>query len=181
MSIPRLSTSRLIMRAPEERDIDWFFRLRSDPEFMQYMHRPLMTKRQDSIDHLNNIKERAEKGEGTQWILENKDMGIQVGYAGIWRVDRPNKTGELGYGLDPKHHGQGYMQEALKRCVQFGFEEMDLYRLEAWMETNNIASARQMEALGAQREGCFRSASYFNEQFSDLFAYSLLKPEWEKG
>lgn len=179
MEIPRKTTARLLLRKPIlEKDTDWFFELRSDDGFMKYMDRPCMTERSESVAHLNTILDRAENETGIQWIAENKTTGEQVGYAGIWRWDKKNKTGELGYGLAPTQTGKGYMRELIEASLEFGFEEMELERIEAWINPHNTASSAVVEHFGFVKEGHLRHVTHFANEYRDLLVYGLLRQEW---
>ncbi len=59
----------------------------------------------------------------------------------------------LGYALDQRHNGQGYMQEALAALVTHAFEQLHLHRIEANIMPRNQASIRVVEKLGFVCEG----------------------------
>lgn len=67
MSLPTLRTERLNLRPPDlNSDTDWFFNLRSNREFKKFIGKPLMTTRQQAINHLTNILDRAKSDTGVQ-------------------------------------------------------------------------------------------------------------------
>lgn len=179
MKIPTLQTERLIMRAPTMEDVEWFFSLRSNEEFMKFMHRPIITEMSEAQAFVQNFLDRAESETGLQWVLEEKESGEPVGYAGPWRWDTKNNTGELGYGLDLRFTGKGFMQEAIAACIEYGFEHMNLERIEAWMEDENHGSRKVVEANGLQKEGPLRHAALHNGKYRNLYIYSILKEEWQ--
>lgn len=160
-------------------DVDWFYELRSNSEFMKYMDRPLMDDRQQSIDHLNNIRERIETNTGIQWIIEDIETGKPIGYAGFWRYDEKNNTGELGYGLNPENTGSGLMTEAVELCLEYGFNTLGLERAEAWINSENDKSGTVLERAGFKREGHLKNVTYFNGKYLDLIVYALLSAEWK--
>ncbi|WP_136605087.1 GNAT family N-acetyltransferase [Paenibacillus dokdonensis] len=47
---------------------------------------------------------------------------------------------------------KGYMLEAIQAIIRFGFEKMDLTKIDATVEPENIRSIRLMEKLGFERE-----------------------------
>lgn len=178
MKIPRLESERLILRAPTPHDIDWFYSIRSNEDFMRYMHRPIMTDRKEAEAFVGNFWERAENETGLQWVLESKETGEVVGYAGPWRWDKSNRTAELGYGLDPNQTGKGYMREAIETCIRYAFENLEVERVEAWMEDANVGSRKVAEYNGMRYEGTLRHAAYSHGQFRDLLIFSILSHEW---
>jgi RimJ/RimL family protein N-acetyltransferase len=52
--------------------------------------------------------------------------------------------------------GQRYMQEALPALVAYGFNALELHRIEADIHPDNIASGRILEGLHFRREGHLR-------------------------
>ena len=85
------------------------------------------------------------------------------------------KSAELGYWLAVPFWGKGIMTRAVAEMVRTGFEEFDLHRIFAEVYAPNGASARVLEKNGFRREGILREAVYKNEQYMDLFVYSLLR------
>jgi len=70
-----------------------------------------------------------------------------------------------------------------KAMMRFGFEELNLHRIFASCDTENINSYRLMERLGMRREGTFLeyrpSNKLSDKKYSDTFIYAILHDEWE--
>lgn len=177
MNIPSIETERILLRPASLDDVDWFFELRSDADFMRYMDRPLMTEREQAVAHIQNIIDRYESNTGVQWIMELRETGERIGYAGMWRYDAANNLAEVGYGMDPKFSGRGLMSEAIPTCLRFGFEEMKIHRMEAYVRPENTASVRVLESAGFTCEGRLRDTTLFEGTYRDLFVYSLLSTD----
>ena len=69
------------------------------------------------------------------------------------------------------------MTEALRAVIKFGFEEMNLNRIEAQHETTNPASGRVMEKVGMKKEGVLRQRLLNKGKFVDVALYSVLRGE----
>jgi ribosomal-protein-alanine N-acetyltransferase len=52
------------------------------------------------------------------------------------------KTGEVGYDLNPKHQNIGIMSETLNCIVNFGFNTLNLNKIEAFTHHSNESSKR---------------------------------------
>jgi len=85
----------------------------------------------------------------------------------------------LAIGLGPDHWDQGYGQEAMRLLLAFGFQELNLYRVQLTVFSYNPRAIRVYEKLGFQREGVFRQALHRDGQRHDMLLYGLLRPEWE--
>lgn len=73
-----------------------------------------------------------------------------------WR--KMHHCAEIGYDLAPAGWGQGYMTEALRAVLQYGFGPMALNRVQAPIHADNYASLRLAERLGSARKACSGSA-----------------------
>lgn len=58
-----------------------------------------------------------------------------------------------GVKMDQAYINQGYMTEALKRAIQYAFDELGLHRIEGNIMPRNIRSLRVAEKCGFQSEG----------------------------
>lgn len=86
---------------------------------------------------------------------------------------------ELGYWLDPKHWGNGYMIEAAGALLNYGFEEFKLHRIHARHIARNPTSERVMQKIGMKQVGILREHSYRWGKYEDLVAYGILNREWK--
>jgi ribosomal-protein-alanine N-acetyltransferase len=84
----------------------------------------------------------------------------------------------MGYDLWPDYWGQGLMPEALRALLRYGFEVMELNRVEATTHTENQRSMRVLEKLGFQREGVLRDYYCREGMYNDQVLFSLLRREW---
>jgi RimJ/RimL family protein N-acetyltransferase len=84
----------------------------------------------------------------------------------------------IGYELHPSARGLGYVNEALRTVLPWGFRHMALNRVEALVHPSNAASLRSVEKLGFKREGLQRQVGYRSNQHHDMDQYSLLRREW---
>jgi ribosomal-protein-alanine N-acetyltransferase len=72
------------------------------------------------------------------------------------------------------------MTEAMKAVIDFGFEKMELNRIEVYVMPRNKRSSRMIKNLGFKREGLLRQR-YFDESgnFADDILFSMLRSDWE--
>ena len=86
---------------------------------------------------------------------------------------------ELGYWIGVDYWGQGYMTEAVRRVIQYGFEDMSLERINAWHFMQNPASGRVMQKAGMTFEGVMRQHFLKWDEFVDVAGYSILRSDFE--
>jgi ribosomal-protein-alanine N-acetyltransferase len=83
----------------------------------------------------------------------------------------------FGYWIGKPFTGQGYMTEAVRIAVGYGFETLHLHRLEAATMPNNVASIRVLERNGFRREGYARRLLKINGIWEDHVLHALLSEE----
>ena len=72
------------------------------------------------------------------------------------------------------------MTEALKEIIKFGFDEMNLTRIETKLDSMNVASEKVMQKNGLKYEGTLRKKEFLKNKFIDVKYYSILKDEYSK-
>lgn len=85
----------------------------------------------------------------------------------------------LGYQLDGAHAGQGFMTEAVKRIVAFGFEDLHLHRIEGNVIPRNLASRAVLEKCGFVSEGLSKKYLKINGRWEDHIHYVILNEAME--
>src|SRR5262245_28103615 len=127
---PTLQTSRLLLRQLVPSDIDVVFRLKSDLEVMTYLGRDPYRSLDDAAQRIADITAAIHDNTSIWWGIILRDTGALVGTAGLWHWNKPHRFAEVGYDLLPEHWGRGLMTEALRPILRFGFDAMDLHRIE---------------------------------------------------
>ena len=176
---PLLETPRMLLRELFEDDDDAVLRIRGDYEVTKYNTGSPISTRTEAQILIEGIASDFRQHLSVRWGLELKNSGEMIGICGYNYWDRLNMRASVGYDLARTYWGQGLMSEALRRIVQFGFEEMGLNRVEADCTSLNTASARVLEKVGFKHEGVQREQYFENGQFHDLMLFSLLKRDWK--
>jgi [ribosomal protein S5]-alanine N-acetyltransferase len=95
-------------------------------------------------------------------------------------VPFPGYNATLGYSLDREYEGFGLMREAVQAVIRFGFEELNLRRIEACFIPANTRSEKLLTALGFQIEGLLRSSLEVNGKWEDHRICSLINLNWRR-
>lgn len=131
--------------------------------------------------------------EGTEkWFENNMDNerradvvliegGEIVAFAGITNIDKTLQKGESYTFVNPEMQGKGIGTRARRMVLEFAFSELELNKVFAYTNEDNVASCRLSEKLGFTLEGRFRQ-EYINKngELKDRLYYGLLKEEWLK-
>ena len=98
---PNLETERLLLRRVENNDVKEIFVLRSNPETMKYIPRPLVKTDEDALEHIAMIDTKIETNEGINWAITMKDNPKLIGVIGHYKIKPANYRAEIGYMLLP--------------------------------------------------------------------------------
>jgi len=176
---PKLTTQRLVLRGPMEKDMQPMFDIHTDPDVMRYYG----VKPYDTLDkskkHLDWLTKLHREEIGLRWIITLKDEDTYIGDVGFYDWEKKHSRAEIGYILGKQYWGKGIMTEAIKAALDYGFNEMNLNRIQALIDPRNNASKRVAEKHGFQYEGTFRDYEYEYGGFIDLNMYSVLKREYK--
>jgi [ribosomal protein S5]-alanine N-acetyltransferase len=112
-------------------------------------------------------------------VLRCEDVSAYIGAVSLRDVEHGvNHSCQLGYSMDERHQGQGYMREAVAAAISFAFGELDLMRIEATYMPRNERSERLLKEFGFEREGLLRNMLMVDGKWEDHVVCSLLNPNW---
>jgi len=169
-TFPTIETQRLLLREITHADAPAIYHIFNDHETMRYYETPY-TSLEQAHDQVQLHKRRFREKVGIRWGIAFKHAPARlIGNCGF----NPRLYGnhaDIGYVLAREHWRSGIMYEAVNAILPFGFEALELQRIEAWVFPDNTASARLAEKLGFTYEGLLRG--YLFGQ--DILMYALLR------
>ena len=175
-STPDLRSSRLAYtRARMEDAAAMFHGWGGNPNVARYMMFNAMSL-EECEKHIADAMKAYETGSNQDHWIIRKD-GEAIGE--IILTTFPNHNGaSVAYLLAEEHWGKGYMTEALKEIIRFGFEERGLNRIWAAHFRENAASGRVMEKAGMIFEGIEREKYIKDGSYYDAACYAILRRDF---
>ena len=175
-TFPNLQTSRLILRQLRPEDAmpySSFSPTSMSPATTTSTASPVWAH-----DLIARFQARFDRQIGIRWGLALSDSpNVLIGTCGYNIWVRPAHRSLLGYDLNRRHWGQGLMGEALRAILDFGFDAMQLNRVEALTFPQNTASKRLLTKLGFKKKGLLREYEYPKGSPQDMAIYALLARE----
>ncbi len=173
-----LETPRLLLRAPSMDDVQDIERLAGDYEIARYtLNIPHPYPQGAAVKWLRQMRDRS-NARSFAFAVTRREDATFLGMVGIHAHERFNRA-EIGYWIGIPYWGRGYMTEAARRVLQFGFEKLNLTRIQATYLTENPASRRVMEKIGMTYEGTLRAYIQKWDKDKDLGMCAILRSEWE--
>ncbi|MBN2794685.1 MAG: GNAT family N-acetyltransferase [Clostridia bacterium] len=178
---PYIETERLILRKITVKDAEDLFETFSSEEAMLYFGMFPFEEIHEVYAMIENFKKGYDLNRMIRFAIELKEEHKVIGTCGFHAYSPPNNRAEVGFELNPKYHQKGYMTEALKALINFGFQILKLNRIEGLVYPENRPSQLTMEKQGFKREGLLRQYMIFRNKPQDLYIYGFLKEEWQNG
>jgi len=126
-------------------------------------------------DPASNGDPSARHGLPNQWRIVPRHLEQVTGLVGFIRWERDAAVAEIGFGLVQAMSGQGYMTEACRAVLDYGFADMGLRRIEARCQITNAASARVLEKIGMRREAVVRGRVHSKAPEEDFWLYAITR------
>lgn len=122
---------------------------------------------------------RREKGEGINFGIWYQAK--LIGYVSFAYIDKDRRKGRLAYWLDSDYQGNGIITKSCKRLVAYGFNDLNLQRIEINCAEGNNKSRGIPERLGFTEEGIIRDSELKRGgKPVNNHSYGLLKQDWKQ-
>ena len=105
-----------------------------------------------------------------------KQTGQFIGSSGLHQIQWSVPRMEIGYWMDTRHSGKGYMTEAVRGLTGFAFQELGVHRLEILCDPDNHASRAIPEKIGYTLEATLKqnTVSADGRSYRDTCLYAML-------
>lgn len=173
-------TERLLIRMPMPGDGKAVYEAiqASINELKQWL--PFAQKEQSEQQTEINMREahlRSLKREELRLLIFDKNTKQLIGSSGLHNPDWDIPKFEIGYWIDSRYSGKGYMTEAVQGITDYAFNELKARRLEIRCDTLNFKSQAIPEKLGYTLEGTLRNEdiSVDGSTLRDTHIYAMIR------
>lgn len=142
-TFPTLTSQNIVLREVLPEDIPDVL------EISVYDGRPAADAA-EALTMFQKIDQNYRDGNSVNWGIADKTTNEVMGTCGFYRGFE-DSIGELGCIMRPAFRGRGYMTEAMRAAMDFGFREMELTQIFAVTRTHNVKAMALMDRLGFLR------------------------------
>lgn len=175
-----IETDRLILRRFAYTDNDAMLKYWIADEKIQSLYsEPVYTTKEAVNELLDKYINSYEKNDYYRWAIIEKNSGECIGQIAFFLVDRKNHFTEIEYCIGSAFQCRGYATEATKAVIRYGFEKMNLHKIQICTKTINEPSKRVIEKCGFTYEGTLRDYFYTNGGYVGRLYFSILRNEFE--
>lgn len=175
--LPTLEAARLRLRPYLDSDTTALFALYGDPQVTRYWSHPAWTDPAQAQLYLSLRKDEPTTAVHA-WAIADKASNELIGALTFFSISGTHARAEVGYSLMSKYQGKGLGTEALSTALKYGFDTLNLYRIEADVDPRNTGSIKLLEKLNFKREGFLRQRWRVNGEVCDSVLLGLLKEDY---
>jgi len=174
-----LEGNKVFFRLVEEKDlakrVEWI----NDPDVQRYLHFDYPTsfaRTKKWFDKIVFDKTRVD------FSIFEKQSNEYIGFCGFINIDVPVLKAEF-YAVigDKNYWKRGYGTEVYILLTNYGFLELGLSRIYAYLNTENNASLKTFKKIGWKVEGTLRKDIFAHGKIYDRNVVSILRNEWENN
>ncbi len=175
-----IETERLILRRFEYSDNETMLKNWIADEKIQSLYsEPVYTTKEEVKQLLDKYIHSYEKDDYYRWAIIEKDTDECIGQIAYFLVDSKNHFAEIEYCIGADFQCRGYATEAAKAVIAYGFNKINLNKVQICTKTINAPSKRVIEKCGLTYEGTLRDYFYMNGTYVGRLYFSMLKSEYE--
>lgn len=176
-----LETTRLFLRQFKESDLEPFLAYRNDPEVAKYQGWDVPYPRHKGVEFVHDMAKASPiPGKWFQAAVELKSTQEMIGDVAFHIKKDDERQALIGYSLARPFWRHGYAFEAVSELLRYLFSELDLHRLIAECDVDNMASWKLLEKLGFRREAYLVENIFFNSAYGSEYHYAQLGREWRE-
>ncbi len=175
-----LKSEKVILRPVRRTDIEYFLTWFNDPEVTQYlsMYFPMTEMAEEKfIESLGTTY----AGKDAMFVIEaiEHDINKPIGCVSLDNIHPKDSHAVFGIAIGEKDYwSNGYGTEATSLIIKYGFEQLNLHRINSFAIAFNERSIRLHLRAGFKEEGRQREGIFRNGAYHDHVVFGLLRKEW---
>lgn len=176
ISFPILHSERLDLIEITQNHLSDLYELFSDENVTEFYNIKTLSEEKEAQKYLDWFRTRFHDKLGIRWGIVLKGHENIIGTIGFNNFTKGHRA-NLGYDLRKDYWNKGFIKEVIEEVVKYGFEKLEVNRIEAEVMPGNIYSEKALNRLGFTKEGLLRDWMYWNEKHYDMIMFSLLRKD----
>jgi len=171
--------SNILLRKPEPEDAANLYQYRNDPEVVRALGGFSSGYSLQAIREW--IQRRQAPSDDLVWAIADPGTNTCLGHVGLYRIDHRVRACEFAILIgDSARWGKGIGREVSAAVLAYGFDELNMNRIELSVIASNTRAERLYQGLGFVREGLKRQAQYRAGEYVDVILMAILRSERRK-
>ncbi len=160
----------------QQSDIQYIHKGLSDKKVTQYyaVHFDTLEDTQEQMDWYADLYKN---NTGYWWSIKEKSSNVFLGAGGFNDWNHKNNKAEIGFWLLPEHWGKGIFKEVMPTLIKIGFEQMNLNRIEGFVDADNQKCKQALSKTPFRYEGTMRECEFKNGEYLSVDFYACIKKD----
>ena len=132
--------------------------------------------------YIRKAIEDREEGNCAVWTIIDKQSNSVAGCTRLAEISWKDERGQIGWTWIGKDFQGSGLNKAMKFLIlKYGFEDLNLNRIELKADERNLRSRMAIKGIGATEEGVLRQHMKIHTgHIRNTVFYSILRSEWEE-
>jgi RimJ/RimL family protein N-acetyltransferase len=177
LGLPTLRGTHVVLRELRTSDAASLYAMLNADEVARFISPPPTTI--DGYERFIQWTHRQRRaGEYACFAVTLRGSDDAIGIFQVRQTDPEFRTAEWGFAIGSPYWGTGVFQDGSRLMLDFVFETLGVYRLEARAAVTNGRGNGALRKLGAVKEAILRKSFVRNGLPVDQALYAILQDEW---
>jgi ribosomal-protein-alanine N-acetyltransferase len=167
-----------ILREQSINDYQDFFEYFADKEVSKYILSNIPASLAEAKDEMHYWISLYNRRISVYWAIADRNTNRMIGAIGFNEWNRFNNRAEISYDLSKVYWRKGIMGKAMAKVLEFGFNTMNINRIQASTLLVNKPSWKLLKTAGFNREGSLKQYRLHNGKYFDIEMYALTKDQY---
>ncbi|NHJ40135.1 MAG: GNAT family N-acetyltransferase [Asgard group archaeon] len=167
------------IRSLELSDCDYIWEHFNNLELRHYMGKAMPMSREETKKFIEQSWENRKNGFQYLFAFDDKKTNQFLGCVNLVVRNKISNSADLGIWIyEGKYRDKGYGTDAMKVILSFGFDYLNLHRIELEVYPTNTRAIRVYEKIGFKKVGQKRESRFMNGEYKDSVVMDILRSEW---
>lgn len=168
----KLSDKDIVLRALEPDDLDFLFRTENDVSLWEVSNTQVPFSKFILKQYLANAHQDIFEAKQLRLVIDIK--GVAIGMIDLFDFDPQHHRAGVGIVILKEFQHKGFASTALKLCIDYAFNILDLHAVYANITTDNMPSIRLFTNHNFVLVGVKKDWIYYNKTYKDEALYQLI-------
>lgn len=173
--------TRVYLDAVRREDLPRFTQWFSDPALLSLLSlgAVIPVSEEDEEVWYADLRRAQENGRAYTFAIRLRGSEQLIGSAGLTDISAKNRSATFGIAIgDAAARGKHYGQEATELVLRYGFDELNLHRIQLYVFAFNSRAIAMYKRVGFQEEGRRREVLFRDGRYHDELMMAILEPEF---
>ena len=171
---------KIFLRAIEDTDLPAIMEHWNTYETRVSLGKYVPSSSKEREEWIKKVNEQAKKGEAYTFAIIQKETEEFLGTVALKRVYMINRGASLSVSIhNPTNQNKGYGTDAVRCILKFGFNILNLHRIELHVYEFTANAVHVYEKLGFKKVGVRREASYIMGHYQNDLVMDILEDEYK--